>query len=225
MKKNAALIALCCILLSACTATKPLISSVNPTEVTELKLLEPYSYISMVKKGNRGELDDSISAIVKNLITEIITTNNQSIPLSGNIFLSDSSINKKLEKEFESLILFADRNRTITNLNITQTLDEVLEANQTRFGLIVVCTGFTRAKGNYGKEIAKGAAIGILTLGMVVPTPVKAYSTIYTMIVDSDKNNVAFYRKSFLQDGEPLDKSILAKQYSKIFEGYFWNSK
>jgi hypothetical protein len=45
------------------------------------------------------------------------------------------------------------------------------------------------------------------------------------MIVDSDKNNVAFYRKSFLQDGEPLDKSILAKQYSKIFEGYFWNSK
>ncbi len=225
MKKNKALIALCCLLLSSCTATKPLTSSVKSTEVTDLKLLEPYSYISMIKKGNRGELDDSISAISKNLIIEIFTTNNQPIPLSGNIFLSDSSINRELEKEFELLILFADRNRTITNLNITPTLDKVLEANQTRFGLIVVCTGFTRVKGNYGKEIVKGAAIGILTLGMVVPTPVKAYSTLYAMIVDSEKNNVAFYRKSYLQDAEPVDKSILEKQYSKIFEGYFWNSK
>ncbi len=223
MNKNAALFILWCIILSSCTATKPMTSSVKPTDVTNIKLLEPYSYISMIKKGNRGELDDSVSTISKELVLEIFATNSSHIPLSGDIFLSDSAINIALEKEFESLIITADRNKSVSNLNITPTLDNVLEANQTRFGLIIVCTGFTRSKGNYGKEIVKGAAIGILTLGMVVPTPIKAYSTMYAMIVDSEENNVTFYRKSFLQDMEPLDKATLTKQYMKMFDGYFWN--
>ena len=66
-----------------------------------------------------------------------------------------------------------------------------------------------------------GAALGILTLGMYYQTPIKAYSTIYVMIVDSRDNNVAFFRKSYLQDREPIDESVLVKQYNKIFEGYF----
>jgi hypothetical protein len=45
------------------------------------------------------------------------------------------------------------------------------------------------------------------------------------MIVDSKENNVAFFRKSFRQDMEPLDQAVLAKQYKQIFDGYFWTSK
>ena len=193
MKQQTILIILCCILLSSCTATKLLTSNVQSSEVTDLKLLEPYSYISMIKKGNRGQLDDSISAVSKQMNINVIKGFNGQIPITGDIFLTDSAINKTLEEEYENLILTADRNKNITNLRITPTLDKVLEANNTRFGLIVICTGFTRIKGNYGKEIAKGAALGILTLGMYYQTPVKAYSTIYAMIVDSKEDNVAFY--------------------------------
>ncbi len=193
MKQQTMLIIVCCILLSSCTATKLLTSNVQSSEVTDLKLLEPYSYISMIKKGNRGQLDDSISAVSKQMNINVIKGFNGQIPITGDIFLTDSAINKTLEEEYENLILTADRNKNITNLRITPTLDKVLEANNTRFGLIVICTGFTRIKGNYGKEIAKGAALGILTLGMYYQTPVKAYSTIYAMIVDSKEDNVAFY--------------------------------
>lgn len=225
MKQQTILIIVCCILLSSCTATKLLTSNVQASEVTDLKLLEPYSYISMIKKGNRGQLDDSISAVSKQMNINVIKGFNGQIPITGDIFLTDSAINKTLEEEYENLILTADRNKNITNLRITPTLDKVLEANNTRFGLIVICTGFTRIKGNYGKEIAKGAALGILTLGMYYQTPVKAYSTIYAMIVDSKEDNVAFYRKSFKQNMEPLDQSVLANQYKKIFEGYFLTKK
>jgi len=45
------------------------------------------------------------------------------------------------------------------------------------------------------------------------------------MIVDSKEDNVAFYRKSFKQDLEPLDQEVLTNQYKKIFEGYFWTTK
>lgn len=225
MKHQTIFLILSCIILSSCSATKLLTSNVQPTEVTNLKLLEPYSYISMIKKGNRGQLDDSISSISKQLNINVLKSFNGQIPITGDIILIDSTINKDLEKECENLILTAERNKNISNLKITPTLDKILEANDTRFGLIIICTGFTRLKGNYGKEIAKGAALGILTLGMYYQIPVKAYSTIYAMIVDSKEDNVAFYRKSFKQDLEPLDQEVLTNQYKKIFEGYFWTTK
>ncbi len=225
MKHQTIFLILSCIILSSCTATKLLTSNVQPTEVTNLKLLEPYSYISMIKKGNRGQLDDSISSISKQLNINVLKSFNGQIPITGDIILIDSTINKDLEKECENLILTAERNKSISNLKITPTLDKILEANDTRFGLIIICTGFTRLKGNYGKEIAKGVALGILTLGMYYQIPIKAYSTIYAMIVDSKEDNVAFYRKSFKHDLEPLDQEVLTNQYKKIFEGYFWTTK
>jgi hypothetical protein len=225
MKLNCTILISAFIILSSCTATKPLTSSVQPAEVTNLKLLEPYSYISMIKKGNKGQVDDSISFISKQLNIDVLKNFTGQLPITGNIILTDPVTNKSLEKEYENLVMTADRNKNILNLKITPTLDKILEANETRFGLIVICTGFTRIKGNYGKEVVKGAALGILTLGMYYQTPVKAYSTIYAMIVDSKEDNVAFYRKSFKQDMEPLDQLVLTKQYKKIFEGYFWTTK
>ena len=225
MKHKVSCLILSCIILSSCTATRILTSNVKPAEITNLKLLEPYSYISMIKKGNRGQLDDSVSSISKELNIKVLKSFIGQLPITGNIILTDSAINKTLEKEYENLVLTADRNKNIANLKITPILDKILEANDTRFGLIVICTGFTRLKGNYGKEIVKGAALGILTLGMYYQTPIKAYSTIYAMIVDSKEDNVAFYRKSFKQDLEPLDQSVLTNQYKTIFEGYFWSQK
>lgn len=215
------LLLVCCGFVS-CTVTKPLTSDVTPAEVTDLKLLEPYSYISMIKKGNQGELDDSISDISKQLNMEALKSYTGKIPLKGEIFLTDSTVNHQLEKEYEQLILTAEKNRDITHLRITPTLDKVLESNETRFGLVVVSSGFTRVKGNYGKQVLKGAALGILTMGMYYQTPVKAYSTVYAMIVDAQMDNVAFFRKSFLQDLEPINPNVLSKQYEDIFEKYFW---
>jgi hypothetical protein len=224
MKQFKVILILCCFIFSSCTTTKILTSNVKPIEVTDLRMMEPFSYISMIKKGNRSQLDDSISFISKQLVLKVIESYKGQVPLTGEIILSDTAINHSLEKEYELLILTADRTKNITNLKITPTLDKILEANGTRFGLLIVTTGFTRAKGNYGKQVAKGAALGILTLGMYYQVPVKAYSTIYAMIVDSQEDNIAFFRKSFLQDMEPLDESVLTKQFKKIFDGYFWTS-
>lgn len=224
MKHLNVILILSCFIISSCTATKPLTSKVKPTEVTDLKLMEPFSYISMIKKGNRGQLDDSILFISRQLVLKVLENFKEQIPLTGEIILSDTAIKNNLEKEYEHLILTADRTKNITNLKITPVVDKILEANDTRFGLLIVNTGFTRSRGNYGKEVVKGAALGILTLGMYYQTPVKAYSTIYAMIVDSKENNIAFFRKSFLQDKEPLDESVLKKQFKKIFDGYFLTS-
>ncbi len=183
--------------------------------------MEPYSNISVIAKGNRGEKDDSASFMSGNLIIDVAEKFKGQVPLTGNIFLTDPDINSSLMKEYESLILAVQTIKDLSHLQIPPTLDKVLEANDTRFGMITVASGFTRVRGNYGKEVVKGALLGLVTLGMYYQTPIKSTSNIHVIIVDSQNNNVAFYRRSFLQDKEPLDEAVLMKQFKDIFTGYF----
>lgn len=81
-----------------------------------------------------------------------------------------------------------------------------------RFALATVATGFGRRKGNYGGQVAKGAAVGILTLGMAVPTPIKSNLTLYAFIFDVQKNEIAYYKKSLPVEKEPTDENAIEKQ-------------
>lgn len=56
---------------------------------------------------------------------------------------------------------------------------------------------------------------------MYYQSPISANSTIYTMIVDAKENNIAFYKKSSLNNKKPNNSEVIKKQVEKIFEGYF----
>jgi len=223
MKNNCrSLLILSTFFFASCTSTKPLTSSVRPTEITDLQQLESLAYISLIENGNKSKYNDTLSDKSKLLLTSVLATFNKKLPITGTLQVDDVSIINKLNREIEYLCTSADRQKSISNLQLTPTLDALLEDNDKRFGLITVTTGFTRSKGNYGGEIAKGIGLGLLTLGMYTQTPIKYNSTIYAMIIDSKENNIAFFKKSALADKDPLDELILKKQINSIFEGYFW---
>ncbi len=212
------------LILTSCSTTKLLTSTVKPYEITNLQKFETLSYISLIERGNQGKYNDTLSYKSKTLFSGVLDTFENNIRLTGDIFVYDLLTKQKIEKEIEYLCKTADLRKSIANLKIPRTLDSLLETSQNRFGLITVTTGFTRVKGNYGKQVAKGVGLGILTLGMVYGSPIKAQSTVYVAIIDSKDNNIAFFRKSFLQDKEPLNEVVLRKQLENIFEGYFWTS-
>jgi hypothetical protein len=221
MKSHFVFTILSILIFSSCTTSKILKSGVQPDEIAELQYIEPFSYISMIEKGNKPILNDSVSLISKNILLKTVGDLKGRLPVTGEMFVSDLTLRSKLEKEIEFLCLSADRQKAITNIKITPTIDSLLTSKGKRFGLITVSTGFTRTRKNYVNQTLKGGAIGILTLGMIYTTPIKAYSTIYVMIVDANEDNIAFYRKSFLQN-EPLDEKGLARQFKDIFDKYFW---
>ncbi len=214
-----------CFLVTSCTTSKLLTSGLQAAEIIDIKLMEPFSNISVIAKGNLGDIDDSASFVSGNLIINVMEKFKGQVPLTGKIFLTDPEINNTLVKEYESLILAGKTVKDVSHLQIPPTIDKVLEANDARFGMITVASGFTRIRGNYGKQIAKGALLGLVTLGMYYQTPIKSRSNIHVIIVDSQNNNVAFYRRSFLQDKEPLDENVLTKQFKNIFTGYFISPK
>jgi len=203
---------------------KLLTSTVKPNEITNLQKFETLSFITLIEKGNRGEHNDTLSNKSKELFSGVLDSFENRIRLTGDIYVFDLLTRTKIEKEIEHLCTTADRQKSISKLKLPRTLDSLLETSQNRFGLITVTTGFTRIRGNYGKQIAKGIGLGILTLGMVYSSPIKAHSTVYVAIIDSKDNNIAFFRKSFLQDKEPLNEVVLRKQVQDIFSGYFWPS-
>ncbi len=209
------------LIFASCTTTKMLTSGVKPFEIKDLQKFETISYMSLIQKGNMGKHNDSVSNVSRTMFNEALSSFGDKIPLASEIKTDNLKLKKRIEKEIETLIITAKNQKKIDGLKLTPVIDSLLEANGKRFGLLTVTSGFTREKGNYGKQVAKGAAMGLLTLGMVYQTPIKSNSTIYAMIVDAKENNVAFYKKSFVE-GEPLDKNLLSKQIKKLFDGYFW---
>ena len=210
------------IIFGSCSTSKLLTSNVRPTDITAIPKIETLSYISLIERANQGRYNDTLSNSAKELFGRVLDSFGSRIPLKGEIPVIDPVVRTKMEKEIEFLCISADRQRSISSLKLTPILDSLLEINQQRFGLITVTAGFTRVGGNYGKQIAKGIGLGILTLGMVYTTPVKANSTVYAMIIDSKNDNIAFFRKSALQDKDPLNEVVLKKQVYDIFNGYFW---
>ena len=102
-------------------------------------------------------------------------------------------------------------------------LDSVMKSNHQRFALATVVTGFGRKQGNFGNQVAKGIGVGILTLGMYAPVPVKSNSTLYGIILDSDRNEIIFYGKALPVEKSPTDRKVMEQQYKKLFKGYLYD--
>ena len=223
MKKHTIiLIVLVSTLLLSCSTTKILRSPVLVNELSDIQRFEPISYIQIIKNSNIQTYSDSLSMVSKKIITTVLDRNKETIPITGELVVSDIFLKDTLEKEIDYLFYLSSKQKEKTLPQLTPVIDSLLEANGKRFGLISMSTGFTRAKYNYGLQIVKGILVGILTMGMYVEVPVSANSSLSIMIVDAKENNVAFFNNSYLQDEEPIDSIVINKQVQRIFNGYFW---
>jgi len=220
------------ILFASCSSSKFFTSDVKSFEINEMIKVEPLSFISLITKGNMGDYNDSISKIANIALNESLETFREKLRLSSEEIYVTSSFNRiALEHEINFFIQEAERNKKKKNhtIEITPLVDSLLSVNGKRFGLLILQSGFTRTKGNYGGQVAKAIGLGVLT-GLATGTayyqnPIKCGSTVYVVIVDSKEKNVAFYNKSIMQDREPTEKGNITRQLQNVFEKYFWEKQ
>lgn len=210
------------LILTSCGANKYLTSSTNSNEIENLNFFSPLSYIQYVEKGNRATFSDSLSMITSEKIDSLLNTNKTTFRLSEEIIIDNDTIKGKIENEIAYLAQLIPQRKKLSGIPLTATIDSVLKANNQRFALATVATGFGRRKGNYGGQVAKGAAVGILTLGMAVPTPVKSSLTLYAFIFDAQRNEIAYYKKALPVEKEPTDEKAIEKQLIGLFNGYLY---
>jgi hypothetical protein len=216
MKKTTVILLFVSLLVQACATSEELSKIIKPKEIERLGYFTPISYMGIIEKGNKGTRSESLSKESTGLLDSLIAAKKQTFHIQSDLTPADTIISNRLNKEISNLVFQATTKTKVININLSPTVDSVMEANQERFAVALVATGFSRVKGNYGGQVAKGIGVGLLTLGMYTPVPVKANSTIHAVIFDAKNNTVALYKRSQLVDKEPTDRKVLNKQVNSV---------
>lgn len=213
------------LLLLSCGANKFLTSSTKADEVRSLSYFEPFSYIQYVEKGNKAVLSDSLSSRTQMKLDSVLSQSKATLHLTEKLHFGNDTIKSGIENELGSLSQLITQRRRLDGIAIPPLIDSILKSNNQRFALATVATGFGRRKGNYGGQVAKGAAVGILTLGMYIPTPIKSNLTLHAFIFDSEKKEIAFYKRSIPVEKEPTEPEVIKKQLIGLFNNYFYEKR
>ena len=211
-------------LATSCGTTKFLRSEVLASEMVELSYLEPFTYIQLIEKKNEATFSDSLSLVTKTILESAIENNSSKLKLNQKLELANDSLKTKVENEISNMAQRIIQTKTLDGITLTPVIDSLLESKNQRFLFATVATGFGRKKGNFGGQVAKGIGVGILTLGLYTPVPIKSNLTIYGFIFDAKMNNVAYSKKTNPIEKEPTDPIIIEKQLLQIFDGFFYKN-
>ena len=210
--------------LSSCGTNRQLVSERRPSEIRELTVVKPITNIEIIESGNRGTYSKMET---DNATANIVDVLNRTIPTDIKIqnLKMDTTDKVVFQRELHLLVNYVEGQQQIKGVSLSPKMLAIMNKYNQDFAIGVLEVGFARAKGNYGRQIAKGVGIGILTLGFYVPVPIKSASTMICLIVDRKNNNVAFYRKNNGQELNPTEKTVIERQLKGILDPYFRANK
>jgi len=208
-------------LVSCSSSTKLNQSDVRPEEIYDLQRFETISEIYLINHNESNPIhSDSLSKKSKAIFLKALKSFSNQIPNQSDINIFDQKIRVIIENEISKMFKKADEQQSISGLSIPPYIDSILEAKSKRFALLTFTSGTIKAK-EKKSNIKQSENISIGTISNN-DNAYQIHSIIAVIIVDSKENNIAFYKKSLLENEEPLDLSILKKQIDEIFSGYFW---
>ena len=212
------------LLFASCGTNRQLVSDRKPADINKLTIIKPLADIKLIERGNSGEYSKYDSEKVRDNISDLL---NQYLPqrVQKTKIKMDTVDNLSLQKEIYTLAAIVEKNQQINDVVLSDKMLSLLNKYDQDYVMGIVSFGFTRVKGNYGKQIAKGIGVGILTLGLYTPVPIKSSSTLICFIVDRKNKNIAFYRKNTMQDNDPTNIKVLEKQINGMLSKYFNTNK
>ena len=215
---------------ASCASSRYVAADVVPSQMTDLARFEPFSDIAFIEKGNRAERNDSLTIVSQELLRVALTAVEARLPTSsdpGVIAYAGPATREITQEEVLGMLSQVTTKKQIKTMPVLPLLNDMVTASGKRYGLMVVQTGFSRRKGNYGGQVAKGVGLAILTAvatggaGYASYTPLKANSTIHAFIIDAGHDKIVFYNK-VTTEAEPCDPEVLSKQVDKLFRNVFW---
>lgn len=207
--------------LSSCGTVK-YYAGFTPAAASEgMVLLGPSSVQFYLDSKNQESYDDSLSTVSEALIAMLV--NDMPLPITGRIQLD--SLQKEEAVGFMRFLNARD-DKVRGDYPIPGLLDELLEAEGRRYGLLIYADGMSRDTKGYAKEVAKdvllGVATAVLTMGMasVYGTSTYCVSHIYAAILDSETDRIVFYNMSVPSESHPLKPKPVRRQLDDIFHDF-----
>ena len=221
MKKALFYLLLAALAVSSC-ATARYYGGFMPEKVgQDMALMGPVSSIYYMDEKDYESFSDTLSTFSETLIANLI--DEMGVPVTGRIELNDD----EKEEAFAFVRYLANQDeRHLDLFPIPEVLDEALEAQGYRYGLVLVARGMTRDAKGYAKDVAISALLGvataILSMGtFVMFSATDAYSSqYYAAILDSETNTVVFYNMTGPKEKHPLHPGPVRKQLSILLKDF-----
>ena len=221
MKKVLFQLILAVLAVSSCATAKYYGGFTPEAARQDMVLLGPVSSIYYLDEKSHASFNDTLSVISETLIAGLV--DELRIPVSGRVELNDDE-----KEEAAAFFKYLDgpEAKHRDTFAIPGVLDEAIEAQGCRYGLLLIARGMTRDIKGYRKDVAKGVFLGIattlLTLGTVTmySTPKKASSELFALVLDAETNRVVFYNTNGPQSTDPLQANPVSGQLSGLLKDY-----
>lgn len=221
MKRIACLLAILSlgVIFIGCGTNVPQKSNLNSSEIDSLYAFHLPSLIYTIAKGNKSEFNafySDYSLSIRKMVFDDIKPGNSVKVLP----VEYSGDYKKINRYLWNVIVEMEQKKKINGIVLSDSILNFMEQKNIQYALVTFNSGFSREKGNLNKQVAKGIGVGLLTLGMAMPVPVKANTQTICYIIDRKNRNIAFYKK-VSEELEPLKFKNLQSQYRSLLDSYF----
>lgn len=207
--------------LSSCAATKYL-SENDARSINDVAIVSPLVSIGFLDKKGNSSYDDSLSTECARLITEALERS----PLPTGRFV-DVDFDSAATACKEAIASFKNiRPKNAGETPVPHALDSLLEANGQKQGIFVLAEGFTRDRGNYGKALAVGIGLALVTTVATMGTvtaysvPYKSATQVWMAVVDSENDKIVFYNSQFRKDSEPAKEKHVDALISRMLKDF-----
>lgn len=221
MKKTLFLLLLVTLAVSSCATVRYYGGFTPETAGNDMVLMGPTSYQYYLDRDRQESFSDSLSALSETLIAGLV--DQLGVPVSGRI---DLDTDQKEEAAAYIRYLASRDPKERDQYRIPDILDQALEAEGCRYGLLLFAQGMTRDSKGYAKEVTKSALIAVatavLSLGTMTMYPSADHfaSQIFAAVLDAETDRLVFYNMTKPEEVHPLHPGPVRDELRAVLKDF-----
>ena len=198
--------------LGSCTSTRYIADSLKTYAPTDIALIEPYTDMSYIQKGNQAEYDDSLSWLAHETLLDCLEDNASTFPYGEILYLNDKDTWRNIALDVDYLLeqCRGCARSTIAKYPIPESLATFMADNGLPYAMLLWHEGMMRSPKNYANQVAVDAAVtlGFMALSVLntvllhspsytyyYGTPVKETSQFTVAVANADEGTLSFYNQ------------------------------
>ena len=230
------------LLLCSCSTFRMCSDELKQAPQWGVPVLEPYTYVELVhNKSEEGAMaTDSLTAVARELLTNVIVDNGQlsptavrtgeALPIGEMIRMDDADLYEQIGRSLGSAVWACKNGRQAKKIELPGELIDFMNANDYPYLMLVYHEGYVRTKGNYARDMAIDVAASVFATavgvalggggGVYGAVPAKQGSSMIVAVADASTGKLAYFNRHVGEDVDPLSRSTLYRQLWRTLKRY-----
>lgn len=217
--------------VSSCTSTRYVSDSLKSYAPTDIPLIEPYTHVYHIERGNKAAYSDSLSYLAHETLLDCLEENSAWFPYEKILYLDDKDVWLDLAGDMDMFLAHCrdSRRSEIASWPLPASLAEFMAANNLPYAMMLYHSGMMRSAKNFNSAVAANVAVTVGTVALSVLTggltPVvygtshRVMSKFIVVVANATEGRVSYYNMA--EDAyDPLDRTQDYELLKRVFRKY-----